>query len=648
MQKNFSKGITTRSDAKLRLSQNTPTRNEPIKARASIKVKLCSALIAATCALPSSAQAQQKNDWWFDVEVIVFKRNIDGSQLTESFPFELQPIEMHGVRDLLTPYLHPDISRLTKVLPNCYEQESIAFPKQTAPAFSIDESVFEPLPPVDVFPQYNSQGSSQISSEASRYSEDYPFSNNDDSQEQGMDLRGNREKDKAINEISEEEKQIQSLQMAFAMPDEELSETSSQGQEPTNTQYSDSYSQETLTQKDIAKEETTQAAAIQTESYSESMTISEGSQELTGKQDGSAPQAIYDAMQFQTEKQQYHLAHWEIPTNLGCSFSNNKPHFWLKDIVDTSLVSPDLLDYIPSPEVENIHIESVPNIVDSFNRDDVRSPYLLSASQLRLKKLARDIDRKRGLKTMLHMAWRQPVKFGSQQSPGFRLIAGKNYSKEFAYNGYPLPPESFAANELESMSTHTQENAQEQSPSSMALISEEWIPEEDRMLKDIKQALAELDKVELRGADSLQPESILIDIPDMPQNKENKDVWELDGVFRVYLQNIDRTPYLHIDSRLNFRQPMLLQGYQLPESILQAFQQQPELTGEANDIQPGTIESNSNNDSLMLNQPQYFLKPYHFQQLRRVISRQIHYFDHPMFGMVVQIRRYKIPDFMNE
>jgi len=29
---------------------------------------------------------------------------------------------------------------------------------------------------------------------------------------------------------------------------------------------------------------------------------------------------------------------------------------------------------------------------------------------------------------------------------------------------------------------------------------------------------------------------------------------------------------------------------------------------------------------------------------RRVISTQLHYFDHPLFGFVVQIRRYNRPD----
>ena len=34
-----------------------------------------------------------------------------------------------------------------------------------------------------------------------------------------------------------------------------------------------------------------------------------------------------------------------------------------------------------------------------------------------------------------------------------------------------------------------------------------------------------------------------------------------------------------------------------------------------------------------------YLRSYYFSQLRRVISHETHYFDHPKLGVVVQIRR---------
>ena len=146
-------------------------------------------------------------------------------------------------------------------------------------------------------------------------------------------------------------------------------------------------------------------------------------------------------------------------------------------------------------------------------------------------------------------------------------------------------------------------------------------------MSHIEQQLAALALAQEQGAnsqtDSQSNTLPTLDVPLLPDANKPENVWELDGRFKLYLQNIGRVPYLHIDSHFNYRQPMMLDGMTLPEAY--DFDMLSE---------DGTL------------QPQQFLKPYPFKQLRRVISKQIHYFDHPMFGMVVQIRRYRLPSFM--
>lgn len=85
------------------------------------------------------------------------------------------------------------------------------------------------------------------------------------------------------------------------------------------------------------------------------------------------------------------------------------------------------------------------------------------------------------------------------------------------------------------------------------------------------------------------------------------ELWELDGRLKIYLQRIGRVPYLHIESDFQFR---------TPTSVFNSGTE-PEVTEK--------------------------LVTADFKQLRRVISKQIHYFDHPSMGMVVQIRRYHRP-----
>ncbi|XOV78234.1 MAG: CsiV family protein [Aestuariibacter sp.] len=75
--------------------------------------------------------------------------------------------------------------------------------------------------------------------------------------------------------------------------------------------------------------------------------------------------------------------------------------------------------------------------------------------------------------------------------------------------------------------------------------------------------------------------------------------WPIDGLLKVFIEYIGGTPYLHIDS---------------------------------------IFDVAVNNDA---NTEQHSLR---FSQLRRVISTEIHYFDHPAFGFVIQVRRYERPE----
>ena len=80
---------------------------------------------------------------------------------------------------------------------------------------------------------------------------------------------------------------------------------------------------------------------------------------------------------------------------------------------------------------------------------------------------------------------------------------------------------------------------------------------------------------------------------------DTTSVFEFEGLVTIYIKYINRVPYLHIDSHALFN------------------------TSRVSD--PLTII------------------PHTFKQRRRIISNQVHYFDHPYFGMVIELRRYKRP-----
>ncbi|MFQ3206325.1 MAG: hypothetical protein ACI9IT_000459 [Glaciecola sp.] len=142
----------------------------------------------------------------------------------------------------------------------------------------------------------------------------------------------------------------------------------------------------------------------------------------------------------------------------------------------------------------------------------------------------------------------------------------------------------------------------EQSISSYETLKQKFVPE----IKNIIDQNSETFFAELTQQLN---EGIPVNWESRASNKESKltdpssldDVWEIDGKVKVYLKYINRVPYLHIESEFEFH-----------ELELNSF-------GEAK------------------------IEQYPFKQRRRVISKQIHYFDHPKMGIIIRLQRYEKP-----
>jgi hypothetical protein len=93
-------------------------------------------------------------------------------------------------------------------------------------------------------------------------------------------------------------------------------------------------------------------------------------------------------------------------------------------------------------------------------------------------------------------------------------------------------------------------------------------------------------------------------------------------------------PYLHIDSELLYRQPVSERYFAVEPSILNADDSVNAAIAESDLV-------NNNSDTLAYTPMRLVAVP--LKEQRRVISTQLHYFDHPLFGFVVQIRRYNRP-----
>lgn len=103
------------------------------------------------------------------------------------------------------------------------------------------------------------------------------------------------------------------------------------------------------------------------------------------------------------------------------------------------------------------------------------------------------------------------------------------------------------------------------------------------------------------------------------------DKWAIDGNLKIYLDH-----YLFIDSQLVIRQEVMQEV--MP---LQTVQEQ-EIVNSENDVQ---VIKQIETQSAAGRKQETVIKEILFDQNRRLRSEEIHYFDHPLMGMIVQIRK---------
>jgi len=225
--------------------------------------------------------------------------------------------------------------------------------------------------------------------------------------------------------------------------------------------------------------------------------------------------------------------------------------------------------------------------------------------------LATAIQRKRGLTTLLHTGRRQQVFFGKENGTAMRIIAGQNFSTTFKADGTAIPPSRLieSDNTVVEQSAYSEDGQAVNDTLSINQAGAETAIKID-LVSLIRQAITD-DNFVFESSSALTQDGL------EDEALERLDLWEIDGSINVFLRYIQRTPYLHIDSSLDFRTPVF-------------------------DNTVTTPTAQTEND-LAKPYPSH-LKSFPLTQLRRVISKQLHYFDHPMFGMVIQIRRFSFPE----
>ena len=461
---------------------------------------LLSLALASTMAMPFHAIAQD-NTWWFEVELIVFKRTIDPSSVDEQFTGNFEAAKTRRQFDLLTPYLQPDLTLINEGLPQCFagnEDELVI--ELPADVFFIYPQLMDPEVDLDSLSQDNSWMSPILETSFENLGETT----------QANYIVGSFEQSAPP---TDEQSSIDELERAFSFEQQEVVNLQESAAEDLDDQLS-------------------------------------------------------PLMEFAP------LQEVRFTDSLACVFEQER----------FALQSP--LDEQPEATL----ITEVPAKVDGTEWLYSASPYLLPRKTLQLTTLARDIARQRGVDELLHLGWRQNVLFGQNKAPSMRLFAGQNFAELYDAEGQLIIEKSH-------------DGVAEGEPLADAEGSSD-------LLSQIRQALAD--------ENFIAPEADTSDAINASPIEKTTELWELDGYFKVFLRYIKSTPYLHIESELDYRAPVFSDLNNTDSLVLSGGAEQVA-------VQPDQLKS------------------FKFKQLRRVISKQIHYFDHPLFGMVVQIRRHHKP-----
>jgi len=569
------------------------------------------ASISAVFLTTISTAANANDNWWFDVEVIAFKRNVALTELEEQFSLADNLSAPRAQADIISDIISPDISYLKQGLAVCGADTSVKWP--STGLLSVPEKDVDFLSlPKDNSAQYGDMPPSSYSEEAAYgYNETSGLTANDPpptpdvaSQAQSETING-----------------------------DEYGATYSS----TDSDYSDSldYSNEGIITDDVTP-------------APDAATIASYWTSFFGVKDTSP--ITVPAIKYCEEAKPWLSA--EVTTalnvvapsddelNSGVSTNESKSRSSaLQPVIVWKVNQPD--NRLPAPA-------SLPIIIEGHDWPLASKAHLLTSNQQALSSISRQIRSNRELERLFHATWRQPVMFGKNKAFNVRLYGGQNYAQQFDMNGDMR--EQKLANSSDNEPNNSATEFGYDSTAALSDYDSNYTSGADKnSLSDVSTAF-EANKPIAQDTDQFiavsdifadlnrrlsNPQAIeygafkALDTPMIVEQGEDDaidaslrtPIWEIDGTIKVFLKYINRVPYLHVDSEMFYRQPV----------PLSYFSSEDDSTGNA--AKPRQATST-----------EYKLVSVPLAEQRRVISTQLHYFDHPLFGFVVQIRRYNRPD----
>lgn len=361
----------------------------------------------------------------------------------------------------------------------------------------------------------------------------------------------------------------------------------------------------------------------------------------------------------QNEQSQY-LASWQsvstpFPENITLAAAEQTQAVTFgfdlqKDVLAKPMFSTQNLCVITQNDIEHLFdkeqladfkldafgVDSLPGKLYAAGAHHSDGPYLIADESLLLKDISQQLRWSKEFKPLLHFGWRQ-VGLTENKAIPVKLFAGKHYQYQYqqALSAYQKELKQANAIERNLLDILTQPqntqitNQAHDDTANIASVNRDLLVKAKRKQQALNSLLSHVESHLEYTTDSIDNHAIdsnsitdiinhldkqtledIISVNDAELTIDNKQLasghkpkqplqpWFLDGFFKVHLDH-----YLYITADFNvFNQDQLKLG---------------------------------NEDDKKL-----AAKLINFNQNRRVITGEIHYFDHPYIGMIVQIRRF--------
>lgn len=305
---------------------------------------------------------------------------------------------------------------------------------------------------------------------------------------------------------------------------------------------------------------------------------------------------------------------------------NNATHKFLCRIDQAKFA--DIKANTPSINYNGFSIKKMPLLINANEDPYTNDTHLLSQESLQLSAIIKDLKYSKNFRPLLHIGWRQVARSQKKSIP-VKIYAGDNFSADYQEKLNRFEQKLLTVKKLNELNSNINNDS-----SNDSVELEPKLKPEITVLSAAKQ----LDNIKkARIADIVEQISqVPEDTTQLLHNMNNEDLslpintddslinqvesapippvqnWFLEGLFNVHLKH-----YLFITADFNI----------LDKNLSELATAQVSTTEHGNgNTQPTPV------------------KAIRFKQNRRVISGEVHYFDHPYIGMLVQIRPYKKPE----